>query len=278
MTLFRAAARTMLASYFVASGVKAIRAPQDLVADAEPLVDRVVPLLKEYAPEQVADRIPDDTATLVRIQGALQLVGGLALATGKGRRLGAALLAGSLIPSTIAKYPFWSRATAEEKAADREHFLKNLSLLGGVLLASWDTEGKPSLAYRATKGGHALTRDTRKALDKGASHTRDLAENVAEGVAAGSSLLVGTAVATGRKAQKQARRQLKVAKKVAGRQLAEGRKAATVAAKQAQKASKQARKDGRKLAQNLSKEATHQLEAAKKSAAKLAENIHLGEN
>ena len=50
MTLLRAASRTMLASYFVASGVKALRDPDSLVPVAEPLADRLVPLVKQYAP------------------------------------------------------------------------------------------------------------------------------------------------------------------------------------------------------------------------------------
>ena len=50
MTLLRAAARTMLASYFVASGVKALRDPDSLVPAAEPLIDQIVPLVKQYAP------------------------------------------------------------------------------------------------------------------------------------------------------------------------------------------------------------------------------------
>jgi len=58
MTLLRAAARTMLASYFIASGVKALRQPDALVSDAEPVTDKVVPLVKEYAPEQVASFVP----------------------------------------------------------------------------------------------------------------------------------------------------------------------------------------------------------------------------
>ena len=92
------------------------------------------------------------------MDGALQIVGGLALATGKGRRMGAWLLASSLLPNTIAKHPFWSRSDPEEKAADRSAFLKNVSLLGGVIIATGDTEGKPSLAWRAQKGGHRLPR------------------------------------------------------------------------------------------------------------------------
>jgi uncharacterized membrane protein YphA (DoxX/SURF4 family) len=172
MTLLRAIPRTMLASYFVAAGIKAIRDPESLVPAAEPLVDRVVPLVKDYAPEQVSGYVPENTVTLVRINGIAQVTGGLALATGRGRRLGALLLAGSLIPSTIAKHPFWTVQDPEARAQDRSHFLKNVSLLGGVLLAAQDTEGKPSLVWRARKGGETIAKETRKAskkLTKGSS-------------------------------------------------------------------------------------------------------------
>lgn len=158
MTLLRAAARTMLASYFVINGAKAIKNPQPLVGDAEPVAGAIVPALKKLAPAQVSARIPEDTATLVRLQGVAQAVGGLALATGIGRRPGALLLAASLVPQTIARHPFWSRSDAEEKSADRHAFLKNVALLGGVLIASADTEGKPGLAWRANAGGRALRR------------------------------------------------------------------------------------------------------------------------
>ena len=63
MTLLRAVPRAMLASYFVASGIKAIRDPESLVPAAEPLADRVVPLVKQYSPEQVASVVPENTVT-----------------------------------------------------------------------------------------------------------------------------------------------------------------------------------------------------------------------
>src|SRR5215203_881800 len=89
MTLLRAVPRVMLASYFVSSGIKAIRDPESLVPAAEPLADRVVPLVKEYTPEQVASYVPENTVTQVRVFGVAQVLGGTALASGKGRRLGA---------------------------------------------------------------------------------------------------------------------------------------------------------------------------------------------
>lgn len=267
MTLSRSAARTMLASYFILSGVRAIRDPESLVPAAEPLVDTVIPQVQRFAPEQVAGAVPADAKTWVRINGVLELVGGLALATGKGRRLGAGLLALSLVPTTIGKYPFWKRADKAERAADRDHFLKNVSLLGGVLIASRDTEGKPSLGYRAGKTSRQLVADTKKTQRKVSKETKELTDAaLAEG-----ALLVGAVVGTSRRSRKQAARQLTAAKSTAGRSAAETKQAVAKAAKQAQK-------EAGARAQAAGKEAGKQLAAAKKSAKAFAENIELGEN
>jgi len=251
MTLLRAASRTMLASYFVTSGYKAFRQPDVLVPAAEPVADRLVPLVKKYAPAQVGTYVPEDTRTLVRVNGAAQVLGGLALATGKGRRLGAAVLAASLVPSTLAKYPFWTRTSAEDKAQDRTHFIKNVSLLGGVLLAAGDTEGRPSLVWRAQKGGELLARDARRTtkrisrttgvtagvLTKGAAELAesvgDLAGNVSkstshltEGAMASGAALVGAAVSGSRAAKKRAAKQLKERQAAAAKQFKEAQAAA----------------------------------------------------
>jgi uncharacterized membrane protein YphA (DoxX/SURF4 family) len=263
MTLLRAVPRVMLASYFVSSGIKAIRDPESLVPAAEPLADRVVPLVKEYTPEQVASYVPENTVTLVRVFGLAQVLGGTALATGKGRRLGALLLAGTLVPSTIAKHPFWKVQDPEERAQDRNHFLKNISLLGGVLIASADTEGKPSLAWRAQKGGEKLAKGTRRAskkLTKGTSSIAGEASELAEAAVATGAALVGAVSESSRKLQKQAARQLKEAQTVAATQAEEAQEAAAKAAKK------------------IKKEAKKQAKVVKKKAKELGENVQLGEN
>jgi uncharacterized membrane protein YphA (DoxX/SURF4 family) len=263
MSLLRAIPRTMLASYFVAAGIKAIRDPESLVPAAEPLVDRVVPLVKEYAPEQVAGYVPENTVTLVRINGIAQVVGGAALATGKGRRLGALLLAGSLIPSTIAKHPFWTVQDPEERVQERTHFLKNISLLGGVLLASQDTEGKPSLAWRAQKGGESIAKETRRAskkLSKSTNKAAGSASELAEAAVAGGAALVGAVAESSGRVRKQAAKQLKEAKALAAKQAEEAQEAAAKAAK---KAKKEARKE---------------LKVVAKKAKKIGKNVQLGEN
>ncbi len=296
MSIIRAAGRTLLASYFIASGIKSLKDPTPLVPAAEPLADKVVPLVKQYAPEPVAGYVPQDAKTLVRINGAAEVLGGLALATGFGRRLGALLLAGTLVPSTIAKYPFWSREDPEQRADDRAHFLKNASLLGGVLLASVDTEGKPSIAYRAHKGGQTLAKDTKKAGRKVAKSTSAITNAaLAEG-----AMLAGAVVTQSRKARKQAAKQAADARKAAERAAKPALKDAKSAAKDAQKqfakAQKQAgkavgnvadsatdkaadlQKAASKKASAVAKETQKQVKKAQKAASDVAANITLGDN
>jgi uncharacterized membrane protein YphA (DoxX/SURF4 family) len=248
MTLVRAIGRTMLSSYFVLSGIRAIRNPDEFVADAQPVADRLVPAIKRYAPNEVADFVPENTATLVRVNGAFQLAGGLAMATGKGRRLGAGLLALSMIPTTLARHPFWTRDDPEQKAHDRQQFVKNVGLLGGVIIASRDTEGRPGLVWRANEGRELAvkrTRKARKAAKKALKHTRSDAATAA----IGSGLaLVGDVVED---------------------VVSESRKVRRQATKRAGRTAKQARKQARKAGQQARKNVSHSLDNVGKSASKV---------
>ncbi|MFC7529040.1 DoxX family protein [Actinoplanes sp. GCM10030250] len=149
----RTAARAMLASIFVISGVRVLMHPGDgRVEAARRVTDRVGPLLEKADP-----RLPTDPETLIRVKAASDVVAGLALATGRFTRPAAAVLAAGLIPTTWAGHPFWA-APKEDRANQQIQFLKNLGLLGGLLLAAADTEGRPSLRYRTT---HAVDRSQR---------------------------------------------------------------------------------------------------------------------
>ncbi len=140
MAITRKIARPMLAAMFVVGGVDALKRPDPKVPVAEPVTD---PLAGPLG-------LPDDTAQLVRINGAVQIGAGLMLATGRLPRLAAAALAVSLVPTTLAGHRFWE-AEPDARAGQRIHFLKNVSMLGGLILAATDTEGRPSLAWRARK-------------------------------------------------------------------------------------------------------------------------------
>lgn len=139
--MIRRIARPMLAAIFVVSGLDSIKHPAGRAKAATPLLDKVIPVTG----------LPDDKELIVRANGVAMLTGGVLLATGKLPRLASAVLAASLVPTTLAVHSFWEKPFGADRSKDRVDFLKNLGLLGGVLLATVDTEGKPGLAWRARK-------------------------------------------------------------------------------------------------------------------------------
>jgi uncharacterized membrane protein YphA (DoxX/SURF4 family) len=141
MALSRRIARPLLASVFVVGGWDAVLHPAGKAeAVAEPLGEG----------EGVGiDRV--DAETLVRVNGAVQIGAGVLLAVGKFRRLAALVLIGSIIPTTYAGHRFWEESDPATRAQQKVHFLKNLGLLGGLILAAFDTEGEPSLGWRAKR-------------------------------------------------------------------------------------------------------------------------------
>jgi uncharacterized membrane protein YphA (DoxX/SURF4 family) len=87
----------------------------------------------------------------VRLNGAIQAAGGLLLATGHLTRAAAAVLAGTLVPTTVVGHSFWNMKDPAQRTNHQIHFLKNLGLFGGLLLATADTQGKPGLRWRASR-------------------------------------------------------------------------------------------------------------------------------
>jgi uncharacterized membrane protein YphA (DoxX/SURF4 family) len=134
----------MLGAIFIASGARTLANPDPLVPRAKRVTDRIGPLLERADP-----RLPRSPRTLTQINAAMQLGGGLLLATGRATRPAATLLAGTVIPTTIAGHPFWTYHDAAERHNQRVQFMKNLGLLGGLLLAAADTQGQPGLRWRA---------------------------------------------------------------------------------------------------------------------------------
>ena len=88
---------------------------------------------EQRAPRAAAIGIPfPELAT--RANGAAMVAGGVALATGVAVKPGAAVLALTLVPTTIAGHPFWTEEDPKTRAQQRIHFLKNLAMLGGLLI------------------------------------------------------------------------------------------------------------------------------------------------
>jgi uncharacterized membrane protein YphA (DoxX/SURF4 family) len=86
---------------------------------------------------------------------------GLALATGRAPRLSSLALAGTLLPSTVIGHRFWDESDPTLRSVQQTQFVKNVSVLGGLLLGAVDTEGRPGLAWRARSAASDVRREAR---------------------------------------------------------------------------------------------------------------------
>jgi uncharacterized membrane protein YphA (DoxX/SURF4 family) len=170
MAISRLFARPMLASMFVVGGLDSVRNATKKADAAEPVTSRLVPLLQRVVPQ-----LPSDPATLVRLNGVAQVAAGLGLASGKAPRISAAVLAATLVPTTAAGHRFWEKSDPSERAAQRVHFFKNVSMLGGLIIASGDTEGQPGILWRTRRAAKDARREA-KHLARGARREAALAK------------------------------------------------------------------------------------------------------
>ncbi len=156
--MFRAVARPLLASTFLLGGWRQLRHPEAVTKQAAPVVAAVA----RQTP------LPDNPELLVRVNGGVMVAAGAALAAGAATRPSALVLAGALVPTTIAGHPFW-QAPPEDRAKEVAQFAKNAGIFAGLLL----------LATQPTRRGTA-PRKVRRAERKAARAERAAAASVAE--------------------------------------------------------------------------------------------------
>ena len=202
--LVRRIARPLLSAIFIAEGIDALRNPSQRAAKASPLIDKSVETLPnsvtENIPAAVAQKLPADPETLVKINAVIQIGGGALLATGKAPRLASLALASSVIPTTLTEHDFWNETDPSPRAMQRTNFIKNVSLLGGLMIASVDTEGKPSLGWRGRRAAKKAQASIAAALPLVASqtdHTSDRVEHALSVASERGSELAETAKAHG---------------------------------------------------------------------------------
>ena len=158
MTVIRLIARPMLASVFLVGAANALKNAPSLATKASRVTEKVVPLAQRAAPSAP---IPTDPVTIVRANAVIQLAAAAALATGRMPRLSSTVLALSMLPTTIAGHPFWREEDPAVRKTQRMNFFKGISLVGGLLIAGVDTEGKPGVAWRARRAGRDVRREAR---------------------------------------------------------------------------------------------------------------------
>lgn len=110
----RAASRAALGAVFVIAGADALAEPG---ARAQMAEDLGVPY--------------PDAAT--RLNGGIMVVAGAALALGMAPKRAAVMLAGALVPTTLAGHAYWHDSEPAARSRQRIQFYKNLGLFGGLL-------------------------------------------------------------------------------------------------------------------------------------------------
>jgi putative oxidoreductase len=128
----RAVGRAALAAIFITGGA-------DALLDPGPRAPRAAEL-----------GVPLEPELAVRLNGAVMLAGGVALALGLWPRLAAGALAGSLVPTTLAGHPYWRLADPAARRQQRIHFFKNVGLFGGRCWY-W-LSGQPAAADNPSQG------------------------------------------------------------------------------------------------------------------------------
>jgi uncharacterized membrane protein YphA (DoxX/SURF4 family) len=183
--LIRRIARPMLSAVFISRGIDALRSPKPAADAARPTLEGLSKL-----PDPVGTNVPSNAETVARINAAVQIGGGLLLATGKLPRVASAALAFSVVPGSLGGHMFWSESDPQRKADERRAFITDVSLIGGLIIAAVDTEGKPSLGWRGRRAAQKVTGAVAAALPAGAATGGALADSaVAEKL--GHGLQVG---------------------------------------------------------------------------------------
>ena len=155
MTVAESLARPLLAGIFVYGGIDALRHAPTKVDVAQPLL----------GPLSAATGLSPER--LVAVNGGIQVVAGVALAAGIFPRPAAAVLALSLVPTTLGGHRFWEHSDEQGRRGNVLHFLKNASALGGLVLAATSTGGRPSVPWRARRAAGRVVATTSEALHRG---------------------------------------------------------------------------------------------------------------
>jgi uncharacterized membrane protein YphA (DoxX/SURF4 family) len=140
----------MLAALFIQGGINALRAPEAHAQAAKPVLDAMAPAVDKAVEVAPIEQRPDEVM-LIKIDAGVKIVAGTMLALGKFPRLASTALAASFVPTTLAAHRFWEETDPQRKQEQQIHFMKNVGLLGGLLIASADTGGKPSLGWRGRR-------------------------------------------------------------------------------------------------------------------------------
>lgn len=176
MSIVRFVARPLLASSYIAAGVDRLKNSDNTAEQLRPALQRIgssVPSAKAIA---------NNEKLVAKLVGGAQVGAGVLLGLGKLSRLAALVLVAGSALNAVVEFRSADSSTKEGRTDRRNQLLKNVSLIGAVLLAAVDTNGHPSLAWRAEhfaqdarRNAKSLSKDARKQLHKADKSVRGAA-------------------------------------------------------------------------------------------------------
>ncbi|CCI83455.1 DoxX family membrane protein [Corynebacterium otitidis] len=171
--MIRKIARPLLASAYVIDGVDSLVNTREQVEGTRKLLQQV----GTFLPTDVTRQLADSPETTIRVLGGTKVGAGTLLSLGKLPRLSAAVLAATTVPTILTRYAFWDADSEEDSASKKVGFTSHVALLGGLAITSVDTEGKPSLSYRASKAGKKARKKAGKVTSGSSSSFADSARD-----------------------------------------------------------------------------------------------------
>jgi len=147
--VLRGLARPLLGLTFVAAGVEALREG-----------DR----RRRQAQAMSGSLGLGDPAVVTKAVAGTQIGAGLLLATGRMPRLSALTLAATVVPDAFTGHAFWAEQDKQQKQVQRSMFVRDLGLLGGLLVSVADTGGRESVPHRARRTATQATKKAKKQL------------------------------------------------------------------------------------------------------------------
>ncbi|MCS6710941.1 DoxX family protein [Brachybacterium sp. EF45031] len=145
MSVVRSIARPLLAAPFILEGVRTASDPERVLGVMPQATDQIN---QQFAASSAPSFL--DAHTLVRATGVAAAAAGLMYANGTAPRLASALLLGTTSVGWAGRKRIWE-LSGEERLQELQSLLSDLGLIGGVLLAVVDHDGRPSLGYRLEK-------------------------------------------------------------------------------------------------------------------------------
>jgi uncharacterized membrane protein YphA (DoxX/SURF4 family) len=178
--LIRRIARPMLAATFISRGVEALRSPKPAADAARPTLERLSKL-----PDPVGANVPTNAETVARVTAGVQIGAGLLLAAGRLPRISSAALALSVVPGSLGSHAFWNESEPGRKTTERRALLTDIGLVGGLIIAAVDTEGKPSLGWRGRRAARKLSDSVSSALPSAGSNNALIDAELVDRIGAG---------------------------------------------------------------------------------------------